>query len=137
MAAQQSTYTLVDYTYNPTTDVHEYTFRDGSRKAVDEWYELLGQAYQQATASGTDYLRILVDISQANQPPLSYAFQKAKELIKLYPDVPPRRIAFIGTSSVLPTLLKPFIRLLRSELDFNYFQPHAKIEAHAWLSQNS
>lgn len=49
MRKQRETSTLVDYTYNLTTDVNEYAFLEGSRQAVDEWDELLHHAYRHAS----------------------------------------------------------------------------------------
>lgn len=123
----------VTYIYHDETNIHEYVFLEGTREAVDQWYEYLHEIYHKAGEERPDALRILVDLTKVSQPPLSYAFQKAKSMLKELPDVPERRIGFLGASNTLLTILKPLIKLLRSDMKVEFMMANRRDEMVTWL----
>ena len=133
MSTRENYDELVHYVYHADTLIHEYIFHADTRQAVEVWYEQLKEAYQFTVDNQMPVLRILVDLRHAPNPPLTYAFQQAKSLQKQFPIMPPRRVVFLGTGGGLLVMLKPFVKLLRSDLNYDFFPTDRRTTALEWL----
>ena len=121
--------TCFTYTHHEN-GIHEFEFTESSRKALDEWYAYIEDFYQGKTEEKT--VRVLV-VQRSGQQPLSYAYKRAMELNRRYPDRPQLRYAFLNDSSGIMQLLSVFISMLRSRDPARYYSISRRDEAIAWL----
>lgn len=133
MTTQPSTNQLVIYTYEEDTEIHHFVFTQGTRAAVDQWLDHVDAIYERIDELGTLHVRALVDISNISQPSLPYAYNRAKEIGQKYTTLPPRRFVFIAQQSVFTSMVKTFINLLRSDVEYNFVPPEKRDDAIAWL----
>lgn len=92
---------------------YEFIFKKGSRATLDEWFIYMEQLFQLPPDT---IVKVLIDSTQY-QPPLTYAFRNAKELVKKYPNRPkPMRIVFMESENMgaLHRILQSFVQLLNT-----------------------
>jgi len=115
----------------PLEGYYKFTMLTSSRQAIDEWIDHIDKIWAHHTATGT-HMGILIDSSQIPEQPLRYAFRRGIELSRKHPNIPRGRTAFIMNKSALITLLDSFLRILRLNWEYRYFDKDEQEEAIAW-----
>jgi hypothetical protein len=117
-------------------DIHQYTFLDNTREAVDEWVRLMNTVHQQ---EGTDVskgtLRIMVIHPEKGMLPLSYAGKTVSNWLKTLPHRRPTRIASVYGKNALFSLIEAFTRIMQLEesVMIRLFPIQQREEARIWL----
>jgi len=112
--------------------IYQFVFKEATTRAVDEWL-IHAETVIQNTPSG-EIIRALYDNTQAGMLPMNYGIQRAKELIRKYPDRPSSRVAFVFQRGFIISLVEAFVGMLRSGSDVvRFFQAERRDEAIAWL----
>lgn len=84
-------------THQQTDDgIHEVVFLDKSKDAAAQLMDIL-ESFCGDMARDAD-LRVLVDFRQSGIPPLNYAAERGRALIRDFPDRPNMRIAYLAAS---------------------------------------
>lgn len=112
---------------------YEFIFKDANRATLDEWFGYIEQLYQLPPNTS---VKLLIDTTQTKQPPLNYAFRKAQELVKKYPNRPkPMHYVFMGSEnqSIMHRILQSFIQLLNTGDKTMYIYGEKRDEAVALL----
>ncbi len=132
MQERQTIFPSLEYSYDGEHDIHEYVFYKSSKDISAAWFEHLDQIVKIATEAEADEIRLLVDVTHGgNRQPVSYMFNRAKELASDNPNAPIRRYAVVGNSSAVGSVLSPFMRMLR--LKFRFFMETQREQALEWL----
>jgi hypothetical protein len=115
--------------------IHEYTFTEISRRALDEMFATIEEVLTDAEKNnpGEPYKPALVD-SRIGIQPLNYAFQRMRPLVNRYPGIERVRIALI----VPPTpLLSAVSKILHTVTPMHFYKPTEREQALAWLLERS
>ena len=79
---------VCDYILHPN-GIHEFIFREESKRAIDFWLAETERIYQ--TAPSDKRVLFILDGSDFENLPLSYSFPRIKALNAQYPQRPPSR----------------------------------------------
>lgn len=117
-------------------DIHEIILTEASKKAVDIWMVLLDQIYAEYTAQDT--VLILLDW-RAGMQPVGYTFEKLREFMNQYADLPATRTAFLYGKDFLKSLIATLIESNKfHERDtVNFFADDQRNAAIQWLLEKS
>jgi hypothetical protein len=123
---------LCQYTVLPN-GIHEFIFREESKRAIDVWLEHAEHIYQ--TAPPDKRVLFILDGSDVENLPLAYSYPRIKALNEKYPNKPPSRGVLIYSSGVMNTIIAAFTKLSsRGARDESRFYHKSKRdEAIQWL----
>lgn len=135
MVESQMPKSFVTYTYHTEQDIHEFTFSEASRRAVDAYVVLL-KAMVERVINGEQhdrYLRALIDISQSGFFPLRYANERLKSLDVDFKDgkPPTQYVAYLSDNPVENSMIRNFMIL--NDGTRKIYTSAARAEALAWL----
>ena len=119
------------YTYYPDTDIHEFVYKEASRRAVDTWLAQLDRFCREAPPDRT--MRLLMDLRESGHQPLSYTFERLRRLNDQYAVRPKGRFCFLYAGIGLMTVVSTFARIMRSRDTVRFFYHGKRDEAVAWL----
>jgi hypothetical protein len=117
-------------------DIHQYTFNDNTREAVDEWVRLMNAVQE---AEGLDLskgtMRIMVIHPEKGMLPLSYAAKTVERWLKTLPHRRPTRLASVYGKNALFSLIEAFTRIMRLQDNVlvRLFPIQQREEALTWL----
>jgi hypothetical protein len=135
MSIAEFTPTRLIYTAHED-NIHEFVLLESSTKVLDEWFVYIEHLY---TLPPETRIGILVDSRQVDHGlPLSYSYQKAKQLIARYPQRPKSmRYVFMQytTQGLLTRMLQTFVQMLHTTDQTLYLYGDKRDEALAWLRQ--
>ena len=115
-------------------DLHEFTFRSGSREAVREWLNQLETIQLAGDWYGKDAVYVLLDARQAVDLPIRYLFECLSDYNREYPDLKPPavKIAYLHhPDTIVLSIFYLFAELLDSSVTVEFFADSSK--ARAWL----
>ena len=114
---------------------HVVTFRESSRRAVDQWAECIVRVM--AAETNKPCICTLYDIRISGMMPLVYMTEKAAEILKCFPGYPPLRIASVYERKLFIRLIEKFIDLvINRQRDKTLFFRAAELEnATQWLHE--
>lgn len=113
-------------------DLHIFTFRQPTRRAIDEWVRYLDVIHDQTPPTATG--RYLLDYRLNGLPPIAYAAQTARNWMLAHPGTNFSYVAFLHQSIVMMTMVDNVVRLLpgKERIGLRFFTDEA--EALDWLS---
>lgn len=91
---------------------YEFTFKVGSRAALDELFIYIEQLLQ---LPADTKVKIIVDTTQCSAPPMTYAFNLGQTLMRKYPNRPkPIRVVFLDNEKQKPMqqIMQAFIAII-------------------------
>lgn len=120
-------YTLLD------GDIHQFTFKVGTKQAIDQWLAQSERLMQ--TKQPEDCLLYLIDTTEIDDLPISYAFSQIKEMGARYANPPRSRTAFVHKPSAMLFLVNAYIKLLRfgGRTESQFFTQDKRADAIRWL----
>jgi len=123
------TYELIDGT------IHHFTLVKADQQAMDEFLPHMAQIFDDTPSDGLIYL--LVDFRPDGIPPLRYAVNGMREMIKARDGEPAEiRAAYLHEPNLLVSLVTTFLDRLRLKSKRKLFSgEHAEAEALAWLKE--
>lgn len=117
-------------------EIHQYTFLDNTREAVDEWVRLMNSVHHQEGLDETKgTMRIMVIHPEKGMLPLSYAGKTVSTWLKTLPHRRPTRIASVYGKNALFSLIEAFTRImqLQETVMIRLFPIQQREEAIKWL----
>lgn len=114
--------------------IHEYTFTEVSRRALDEMFAIIEEIVSEAAQNNNledQHNPTLLDSSIGIQP-LNHAFQKMQPLVDQYPAIRRARIAIIVPPS---PLIGTISRILRTVTPMRFYKPGERDQALEWLRE--
>ena len=114
--------------------IHEYTFTEISRRALDEMFAIIEEIVSEAAKDNRpedQYNPTLLDSSIGIQP-LNHAFQKMQPLVARYPAIRQARIAIIVPPS---PLIGTISKILRTVTPMRFYKPGERHHALMWLRE--
>ena len=129
---EESEWNACEYVLRPD-GIHEFTFREGSRRSVDIWLDKTEEIFP--TLIGREWARFLIDGSNIDSIPMAYAYPRLKALTKNYPNRPPTRGVILYRHGVLIPLIEAFAKLAGrgTEDDVRFIHVSKREEAIQWL----
>lgn len=111
--------------------IRNYVFLDGTRRAVDEYIALIEPMYQQSQGQGLDMGMSLVDLRQAENLPVVYAYTRLRQLLSTYGELK-GRVAYLHNERFLYKVAEVFAQLLKlTRSEVRFFSDYEK--AVQWL----
>lgn len=128
---------LITHEYVPR-GYHLFTFYESSKRMLDQWLELAKPVM--AANQGQPVLREIYDMRKSGLPPMAYATEKGKELITLFPNPIPFRLAVVvGSGGFFGSLVKNLMNMLgaREGNQIRIFSVAEFAEAEEWVMQDT
>jgi hypothetical protein len=119
-------------------DLHEFTFRTGSREAVRAWLDRLEKIQLAGEWYGKDAVYVLLDARQAVDLPIRSLFECLSDYNREYPDLKPPsvRMAYLHhPDTIVLSIYYLFAELLDSSVTVEFFDDER--EARAWLQSDT
>jgi hypothetical protein len=116
-----------------STGVHEFSFQESSRAAINEWIDHLVHLLE--TSPSDDALSLIVDTRQSGTLPMGYLIGKLRDVYRKYNQSPSLRLAFLSKNSALMMFAQMLAEIAASneEKIIQYHQSPTEDEAVAWL----
>lgn len=129
---KQAQASICDYVVLPN-GIHEFIFREETKRAIDVWLEHTEHIYQ--TAPPDKRVLFILDGSDVENLPLSYSYPRIKALNAKYPNKPPSRGVLIYSSGILNSLIGAFARLSSrgARDESRFYHKNKRDEAIQWL----
>jgi hypothetical protein len=126
-------------TYEQTArGYHLFTFYESSKRTLDQWLELAKPLM--ASMKGKPILRQIYDMRKSGLPPMAYAGEKGKDLMALYPDPIPFRLAVVvNAGGFFGSLIKNLMNMLGAHQgnQIRIFGTDKFAEAEEWVMQDT
>jgi hypothetical protein len=124
------------YTYLAEQAIHQFTFKESSRQAIDDWIDIVTRIY--AGLGEGDTVCFLLDLSESGTLPLTYAISRTRAFSDSLTFHPTLRAAFIHPSDGLRGLANTLFRVMRmGHLFTRFFEVGQAEAAMAWLKSTS
>lgn len=111
--------------------IHEFVLNVSSRQSFGALMARLEEIF--GAHAKTDTVPVIIDWSRSGMPPLSYAFQRAREFLTRFPDGPQGRTAYISNANTLVSIAQTFLKVMKVESAGRFFQPGEREAALEWL----
>jgi hypothetical protein len=113
--------------------IHEFLFKDDSRRAADDVFEWTGQL--NAVTPPEQTIREIMNIS-VGLPSITYLTQRMREMKSRYPQMPKLRVAFLYDSPSVLSFLAAVLALVKlGDLAVQRFHVKDREAAIQWLLQ--
>lgn len=112
-------------------EIHHYTFNEATRQALGQHFEHYTRLIRQAPLNQP--FRVVLDFRPAGFPPITYAFQKARQVYREVPKQPPLRFAILNNPGVLTSVVQGMFNLMIVRNTTRFFPADQFDQAINWL----
>ncbi len=120
------------------SNLHEFTFQNGSRDAVRDWLDQLEKIQLDGDWYDKEAVYVLLDARQAVDLPIRYLFECLSDYNREYPDLKPPSVymAYLHhPDTIVLSIYYLFAELLDSSVTVEFFDDES--EARAWLQSSA
>mgnify|MGYP006921656194 CR=1 FL=1 len=128
MGTHMSDTTAIRYTYLEEYDVHEYLFKESSRRAMDEYVQLIHEIYEEHIAGRSDIL-IILDIHESGMLPVKYAGAVMQKLFEDFAPFPKVYITYLSDDASDKSLIGIMDYTIPIDVDRVQFPVQARDQA--------
>lgn len=115
--------------------IHELTYTEASRRAVDDFVAHILRIYAEAQANDVGETRLfLIDNSRVGSQPIKYTLERLREVLGQMDENYSSRVAILYTNSLLINMIKSLVNSLpRRHREFRIFGVNEREAAIEWL----
>jgi hypothetical protein len=122
------------HTYDETNDIHAYTFHEPSRRAVDEWLDLMELVYQERRKTPDKRVKIMMDIGEFTLP-VRYTIRSIRKWQNDRPDRATTNIAVLYHDNPMLAMVKTMVNNMPMVDTLHFYPAEQKEKARAWLTR--